>query len=180
MTAVLIRTLWRSSLPKFSNKAFRAAPQFLSDHPDPGNRVEYVSKEVATLRAKSFRTESAEFRPLKQRVMGMKPLTAQQIASQQQAGAQQQPGAAGPAGDGIAPSGNMRTLNHSAFEVSYPDNWQVFGDQNSAVTIAPQGGISQNAVAYGVIINEVPAGRPERGPGSENPRAALVVAPVQS
>ena len=47
----------------------------------------------------------------------------------------------------------MRTLNHSAFQVSYPDNWEVFGDQNSAVTIAPRSGVSQNAVAYGVMIN---------------------------
>ena len=37
---------------------------------------------------------------------------------------------------------------------SYSANWQVFGDQNSAVTIAPQSGVSQNAVAYGVMIND--------------------------
>ena len=29
----------------------------------------------------------------------------------------------------------------------------VYGDQNSAVTIAPASGVSQNAVAYGVMIN---------------------------
>jgi len=29
----------------------------------------------------------------------------------------------------------------------------VFGDQNSSVTIAPQGGVSNSAVAYGVLIN---------------------------
>ena len=51
------------------------------------------------------------------------------------------------------PSGSMQTLNHSAFQMQYPQNWQVFGDQNSAVTIAPQAGLTQNAVAYGVIVN---------------------------
>jgi len=116
-----------------------------------------VSREVATLAPKQFRTDSADFRQTKQRVMGMKPLTAQQIAAQQKSGGLDQPGSGQretgqPAGD-IAPSGSMRALNHSAFQLSYPDNWQVFGDQNSAVTIAPRGGVSQNAVAYGVMIN---------------------------
>jgi hypothetical protein len=37
--------------------------------------------------------------------------------------------------------------------VSYPDNWQVLGDQNSEVTIAPRSGISGNALAYGAIIS---------------------------
>jgi beta-barrel assembly-enhancing protease len=140
---------------KIQQEGGSRAPQFFSDHPDPGNRVEYVSKEVSTLPGKNFRTESAEFRPVKQRVMGMKPLTAQEIAAQQKSGGMGQAGAVagGQSGTDIAPSGNMRTLNHSAFQVSYPDNWQVFGDQNSAVTIAPRSGVSQNAVAYGIMIN---------------------------
>ena len=59
-------------------------PQFLSDHPDPGNRAEAVAKEVSTLpRKNSYRNDSAEFRDVKQRVGGMKPLTAQQIAERQ-------------------------------------------------------------------------------------------------
>ena len=53
----------------------------------------------------------------------------------------------------IQPSGGLRSFSHRDFAISYPDNWQVFGDQNSAVTIAPQSGVSQNAVAYGVMIN---------------------------
>ena len=140
---------------KIQQEGGSRAPQFLSDHPDPGNRVEYVSREVSTLRGKNFRTQSAEFRQVKERVMGMKPLTAQQIAAQQKSGGMGQAGAeaGGQSGTDIAPSGNMRTLNHSAFQVSYPDNWQVFGDQNSAVTIAPRSGVSQNAVAYGIMIN---------------------------
>src|SRR5216684_2909361 len=54
-------------------------PQFLSDHPNPGNRAQLVSQEVSTLAPKQFRGDSAEFRTIKQRVSGMKPLTARQI-----------------------------------------------------------------------------------------------------
>ncbi len=122
-------------------------PQFLSDHPDPGNRAQAVAKEVATLpRKSSYRSDSAEFHDVKQRVTGMKPLTAQQIAERQSPTMNASPGS-------IEPSGSMRSFNHSDFEISYPDNWQVFGDQNSSVTIAPQNGVSNSAVAYGILIN---------------------------
>ena len=76
----------------------------------------------------------------------MKPLTAQEIAQHQASSANATMGS-------IVPSGNARSFSHSFFEISYPDNWQVFGDQNSSVTIAPQSGVSNSAVAYGVMIN---------------------------
>jgi len=125
-------------------------PQFLSDHPDPGNRAQAVAKEVATLpRKTSYRSDSAEFRDLKQRVTGMRPLTAQQIAERQQ----RQTPAMSAASGGAQPSASLRSFSHRDFAISYPEDWQVFGDQNSAVTIAPQSGVLQNAVAYGMMIN---------------------------
>jgi predicted Zn-dependent protease len=57
-------------------------PQFLSDHPNPGNRAARVSKEVSTLPAKQFRRDSAEFQSVKRQVAGMKAPSAQQIAQQ--------------------------------------------------------------------------------------------------
>ena len=124
-------------------------PQFFSDHPDPGNRAQAVAKEVATLpRKTSYRTDSAEFRDVKQRVDGMHPLTAQQIAERQQ-----QAPAIHAASGGVQPSDSLRSFSHRDFSISYPGNWQVFGDHNSAVTIAPQSGVLQNAVAYGMMIN---------------------------
>jgi len=52
----------------------------------------------------------------------------------------------------VKPSRNLKQLQHNAFVIAYPENWQPMGDANSSVTIAPQAGVSQNAVAYGVII----------------------------
>ena len=140
------------AMPRFfeiiKQKYPSSSPQFLSDHPDPGNRIEYVSSEIKTLPPKQFVQTSPQFAQAKQRALGMKPLTAQQIAQQQK----QTPGAGGGSGS-IAPSSNFRQLQHNAFTISYPDNWQAAGDANSAVTIAPQAGVSQDAIAYGVIIN---------------------------
>ena len=47
--------------------------QFFSDHPNPGNRYQYVSQEVATLPAKRYLPDtSSAFTQIKQRAMSMK------------------------------------------------------------------------------------------------------------
>lgn len=57
--------------------------QFFSDHPDPGNRVESVSREVATLPGKVYSLNSPQFLTMKQVVAGMKPLTTEQVEARQ-------------------------------------------------------------------------------------------------
>ena len=132
---------------KLQEEGGARGPQFFSDHPDPGNRAQAVAREVATLPRKSnYRSDSAEFRDIKRRVAGMKPLTAQQIAARQTTAMNASSGS-------VQPSASLRNFSHRDFAISYPENWQVYGDQNSAVTMAPQSGVSQNAVAYGVMIN---------------------------
>ncbi|MDP9267724.1 MAG: M48 family metallopeptidase [Acidobacteriota bacterium] len=131
-------------------------PQFLSDHPDPGNRAASIGDEVRTLPARSFQRDSTEFQNMKRLAMNMRPMTAQEIAQQQRSG-NPNGGYGGYGGQTSRPdvmaSGNFRSLQHQAFTISYPDNWQVFGDDSSSVTIAPPAGVAQNAVAYGVIID---------------------------
>ena len=129
--------------------------QFLSDHPDPGNRAQAVSKEVSTLAPKGgYRSDSPGFRDIKQRVAGLKPMTAEQIASWQKEHAATAATTGTASAADISPASAFRNFNHSLYQISYPENWQVYGDQNSAVTIAPPSGVAQNAVAYGVMINE--------------------------
>ncbi len=130
-------------------------PQFLSDHPNPGNRAARVAKEVKTLPAKKFQQDSAEFQNIKRQVAGMKPLSAQEIAQQQKQGSV----GSAPA-SAVTPSKNFKPFEHSAYNLSYPDNWEIFGDQNSSVTIAPRAGVGENAIAYGVIVDGF---QPEQG-----------------
>lgn len=137
-------------LQKESSGGNSRTAEFFSDHPNPGNRAATVSKEVGTLSAKKYQSDSADFRSVKTTVAGMKPLTAQQIAAmQQQAGGTMGPT---PASE-VAPSSTYKVLEHDVYRLSHPENWQVFGDKSSGVTIAPKAGISENALAYGVIIN---------------------------
>src|SRR6266699_2637163 len=144
---------------KLEKEGGPGGPQFLSDHPNPGNRVELVRQAISKYPRKSYRKNSAQFEQIKSAVAKMHPLTMQQVAQQQKQQPQQgQISEINP--QDVMPSGQFRTVEHSAFQISYPDNWQVFGDANSAVTIAPQAGVAQNAIAYGVIINGL---RPQSG-----------------
>jgi beta-barrel assembly-enhancing protease len=143
---------------KLEKEGGPGGPQFLSDHPNPGNRVELVRQAISKYPRKTYRRNSAQFEQIKSAVAKMHPLTMQQVAQQQKQQPQGQIGEINP--QDVMPSGQFRTMDHSAFQISYPDNWQVAGDANSAVTIAPSAGVAQNAIAYGVIINGV---RPQSG-----------------
>jgi Zn-dependent protease with chaperone function len=140
---------------KLSEQGGQGVPQFLSDHPNPGNREEAVQKELSTLPPKTFKPDSPEFLHIKQLVGTTKspghgvPLAPPRAANEQ--GANPQP-------TGIQPSGSFKTFEHNLYTITYPSNWQVMGDAQSDVTIAPPGGVSQGAngqaeVAYGVIIS---------------------------
>ena len=124
--------------------------QFMSDHPNPGNRAEAVSNEVKTLMPRTYLGDGDDFRAVKNRVAGMKPLSSQEVAAMQKVGGNPNAGVV-PAAD-VTPSASLKVFSHHEYQISYPENWQVFGDASSNVTIAPGSGVSQNAVAYGVMI----------------------------
>jgi len=149
--------------------------QFLSDHPNPGNRVLAVEREIANWTPKPYVSTSPEFVRAQQAAKEIKAFNAQQIADGAKSGlwAQQnrQSGsvphdiemadtAAGSAGaetitnvsyQQVEPSGEFKTFQGNDFSISYPANWQAMAGQNSA-TLAPTAGVGQNAIAYGVIV----------------------------
>jgi beta-barrel assembly-enhancing protease len=51
----------------------------------------------------------------------------------------------------VQPSSKFKQFQQGGITISYPENWQVGGDQNS-ITIAPPAGAGQGGIAYGVII----------------------------
>jgi beta-barrel assembly-enhancing protease len=54
--------------------------------------------------------------------------------------------------DQVRPSGEFTEVHQNGFSISYPTNWSTASGQSS-LTIAPKAAVSQNAIAYGVIIN---------------------------
>jgi Zn-dependent protease with chaperone function len=144
---------------KLEKEGGAGGPQFLSDHPNPGNRVENVRKAISKYPKKNYRKDSPEFEQIRAAVAKLNPLTSQQVAQQQkqepQSGPQQQTQIGDINLQDVMPSSRFRVFDHNAYQISYPDNWQVFGDTDSAVTIAPPAGVAENAIAYGVIVSGV-------------------------
>ncbi len=138
---------------KLERMGGQGVPQFLSDHPNPGNREAAVQHEVSTLPPRQFKRDSSEFLHVKQMVgtlqapgRGIPPASKQSSQGSNQATG------------GMQPSGSFQTLQHNLYSIEYPSNWQVFGDPQSDVTVAPQGGVAQGSngqaeVAYGAIIS---------------------------
>ena len=147
-------------------------PQFLSDHPNPGNRSAAIAKETRSWPLEKYLGDSQSFTSTKKLAGGVKSYSAQEIAD----GAKQglwtkqnvQTGAVPPgvqptAGasssavsdvpfDQVKPNDTFTEVHPNGFNISYPSNWSASPGQSS-VTIAPKAGVSQNAIAYGVIVS---------------------------
>ncbi|HEY4047104.1 MAG TPA: M48 family metalloprotease [Acidobacteriaceae bacterium] len=150
--------------------------QFLSDHPNPGNRTGYVNDEIATLPARTRPIQTSEaFKTMKKRADGMQTYTAQQVANgawKTQSPSDTSTVAANNPPTSVAPGADWRTLEQPQYTVSYPGSWHVY-DQSGSVTIAPQNGLKaaeagQGAVIYGVVIDAyAPAASTSRGPATQ-------------
>lgn len=123
--------------------------QLLSDHPNPGNRVQAVETEIRQMPQKSFKTDSGQFPQIKD--------LANHIPAPNRLTSSFQDGHAANPPSG-RPNGELRQYKGSAFTISYPANWQAYGDQQSnMVTIAPQAGLVKSgtgaAVGYGMEVS---------------------------
>ena len=131
-------------------------PEWLSDHPDPGNRYDAINREAASLRVQGAADTDDDFREARSRLAEMPPApTSEQVARQQQ----RRSGPVGTAGRQVQvepPAGQWRTYRPGNFlQVSVPANWQQISGGNT-VMYAPEGGYirteNQSAFTHGVEI----------------------------
>jgi beta-barrel assembly-enhancing protease len=138
----------------------RSGPEWLSSHPDPGNRSAAITREASMLRVQG-NADTGQFASIQSRLQGMSPAyTAEQIARGQ---ARSRPtGTAGRTVNVRPPSTQFRTYSAANFlRVSVPANWeQVNG--GGGVTYAPDGGFvqgdGQTAFTHGVEIGVTEGG----------------------
>jgi predicted Zn-dependent protease len=140
--------------------------QFLSDHPNPGNRIGYVNAEIATLppRRNFIKTTDA-FRRIHDQATKMHAYTAAEIkagswkVSQRQPQSQQKEPSFAQA-PACTARADRKAFVHNAYNIDYPADWQINGDASAAVvTITPPDGIDQAGnIACGLLI-----GRQETG-----------------
>ena len=65
---------------KLAKQTGGGGPQFLSDHPNPGNRREAIDREIASWPAKTFAGSSTSFVSAKRHATTITTYTAQQIS----------------------------------------------------------------------------------------------------
>jgi len=110
--------------------------EFLSDHPNPGNREKAIEEEVREVPRKRYVTSmTRDFPAMKDLALHIPPPE------------KKLPG---------RPSGELKEYSGRAFSMMYPSNWQVFDDSPSEVmAIAPTEGVVQSSgegtsIGYGL------------------------------
>jgi Zn-dependent protease with chaperone function len=124
--------------------------EFFASHPNPGNRVKAVEKEITTLPKRSFDAGNPqELARVKDIARGLPepPKRPQGGGGNPNAPPSQS-----------RPSSQLRNYDGKSYTFSYPDNWEAFPDQQGVgVTFAPRSGIIADQqgnvqIAYGTII----------------------------
>ena len=138
------------------------APEWLSSHPDPGNRYEYINREAALLHVSPNPIKvTRDFSRIKERFAGLP--RAQTMAEIEQASKNGQgqrqgqgqgtnnPMAGGQYSNRVAnPSTRSRVYNGGGISLNVPDNWREFAQ--SDLTFAPEGGYGDQGITHGVMI----------------------------
>jgi len=139
-------------------------PQWLSDHPDPGDRSAYIAREAQSLRVVNPIRTTQEFGQVKAHLGQLAPAPSTEQATKN-AGRTGNGGAGGrgmPSGRVEAPSSSYQTYTEGRlFRISVPSNWRELPGTN-AVTFAPEGaygdsngqGIFTHGVEVGSARNE--------------------------
>jgi Zn-dependent protease with chaperone function len=116
-------------------------PEFFSDHPNPGNRVEYVNEEIEYLPSKTYnKGDQRRFAVMKARAARVKmPEKPKEEGTQ--------PGKAGASSSSTqqtgAPARNVRYTG-AGYEMVHPGEWKAHSaNQGTAVTILPPNGLIQ-------------------------------------
>jgi hypothetical protein len=118
-------------------------PEWLSSHPNPGNRYNAIIKEAASLRVEG-NANTGQFQSIQARLNNMPPAyTAEQIAKGQ---TKSSPTTAANRGPVYVPppSTSYRSSQPLNFlRLSLPSNWSEVSGGNDGVTYAPEGGYIQ-------------------------------------
>lgn len=130
-------------------------PEWLSSHPDPGNRFEKINREAQYLDVSSNPIKvTREFSRVKERLAAMPPArTMAEIQKAYESGQtqQQSPIANGRYSTNVSyPSSRMRTYTSGGLRMNVPQNWEEFG--SSDLIFAPKGAYGNQGITHGMMV----------------------------
>jgi hypothetical protein len=131
-------------------------PQWLSDHPNPGDRYEYITREAELLEVRDPVRDTRAFTRAQARLRRMTPAPTPEEAMRKAAGRGSAPDAGLDPGRVAPPSSTYTVYTEGdLFRVSVPSNWRELPRSNT-VTFAPDGAYSnageQSVFTHGVEI----------------------------
>jgi Zn-dependent protease with chaperone function len=140
----------------------RGGPQWMSSHPNPGNRYNRINQEAALLRVSNSPIKiTRDFQNVQARLREMpRALSGAEIARN----AQRNPNG-NPNGNTNSPTAGGRYSNRvelpstqtraytagNALRINVPSNWRDFSS-GSDVTFAPEGGYGSDGITHGAMI----------------------------
>jgi len=117
-----------------------SGPEWLSDHPNPGNRSEYIAEEARALRVENPATDSSRFLRVKDHLKSLpKAPSSEEVGRKRTASGDVGEDLPPPTGQ-VAPPSSRYTqyAPGNVFRVSVPSNWRQ-RQASTAVTYAPDG-----------------------------------------
>jgi len=134
------------------------SPEWLSSHPNPGNRYETINREAQMLRVNNPITNSAQFERIQTKLKRMpRAQSMAEIEKNSQGGNNngnggQNPMANGRYGNVARPSTQMRVYSSgNSLRMNVPSNWQEFPAQDG-VWFAPEGAYGNDGITHGAMI----------------------------
>ena len=114
-------------------------PEWLSDHPNPGNRSDYIVKEAAALKVQNPIRQSSSFDRVKSHLRELPKAPTSEEAAKGKGRSTRNGTGTPPSGRVSPPSSSYRQFTEGdAFRVSVPSNWNEL-PSDSTVTFAPNG-----------------------------------------
>lgn len=134
----------------------RGMPQWLSSHPDPGNRYEKINREAQYLTIRPYpNNDWRAFARIQERLRSMPPArTMAEIERDAKAGrGSQNPTTGGRYSSNVpAPSGRQRSYSGLGWlRVNVPSNWRDFPSADSVI-FAPDGAYGDQGITHGAIF----------------------------
>jgi len=151
--------------------AGRNTSEFLSDHPNPGNRIKRIEQEIGYLRVPASPVDSSP--PYFEAKKHLRDLPFVGGSAPRPSGYGRPDSTSRPGGGygnpGEPPSSRFETYRSSdgAFTVDYPSNWQSFANGDRSVTIGPEWAMEGSNLTRGAIVSYFDPRGPDRSRGDE-------------
>ena len=136
-----------------------------ADHPSPGNRVEYVSEEVADYGGRGVKT-TPEFETMKRRAAAIKPPKAKEPETAGDAAAVPSRGRPTRSAQD-AQKMRYKTFRGANFRIVHPSTWKAYAAANKeSLTAVPEDGLVEiqpgrpAALARGLLVGFFQSERP--------------------